>query len=163
MTLVFEHLSAPQLENALADVKDLHQQTLDRQAQISALRFQLEKELQDTLEKLDGLGKKCQEQDDRIKQLREELASNHKLLALLADNKMKDDEIIASGKAEIVSLKAKVLKVENKLSEAYKAHENELSKIKAENAVLKAQLGNTLSDVKDLPASSFSLTSTLKR
>ena len=76
---------------------------------------------------------------------------------------MKDDEVIASGKAEIVSLKAKVLALEEKLSEGYKAHENEVSKIKAANAVLKAQLGNALADVKDLPASSFSLTSTLKR
>ena len=163
ITLVFEDLSAPQLENALADVKDLHQRTVERQAQNSALRFQLEKELEDALEKLDGLGKKCQEQDDRIKQLREELASNHKLLALLADNKMKDDQIIASGKAEILALKANVLEMDKKLSEACKAQGDELSKIKAANAVLKAQLGNTLADVKDLPACSFSLSSTLKR
>ena len=93
--------------------------------------------LSDTLEKLDGLGKKCQEQDDRMKQLREELASNRKLLA---DNQKKDDEIIASGKAEVEALKAKVLEMGEKLSEDCKAHENQLVDMNAANAVLKAQL-----------------------
>ena len=50
------------------------------------------------MEELDILVKKRQEQDDGIKQLREELASNQKLLA---DNQKKDDEVIASGKAEV--------------------------------------------------------------
>ncbi len=45
---------------------------MDRQAENSALRYHLEKEIEDTSGKLDGLGKKCLEQDDRIKQLREE-------------------------------------------------------------------------------------------
>ncbi len=53
---------------------------------------------QQEMEELDILVKKRQEQDDGIKQLREELASNQKLLA---DNQKKDDEVIASGKAEV--------------------------------------------------------------
>jgi hypothetical protein len=61
-----------QLEKALTNVKDLHQQTVERQAENSALRSRLEKEIEDTSGKLDGLGKKCLEQDDRMKQLREE-------------------------------------------------------------------------------------------
>ena len=126
-----------QLEKALANVKDLHQQTVDRQAENSALRSHLEKEIEDTSGKLDGLGKKCQEQDDRIKQLREELAANRKLLA---DNQKKDDEIIASSKAEVEALKAKVLEMGEKLIEVCKAHENELADMNAANAVLKAQL-----------------------
>jgi chromosome segregation ATPase len=116
-----------QLEKALADVKDSQQQIVERQAENSALRSQLEMEIENTWDKCkqqDELRKKCQEQDDRIQQLGEELASTHKLLA---DNKMKDDEVIASGKAEIVSLKAKVLALEKKLSEGYKAHEKELA------------------------------------
>jgi hypothetical protein len=55
-----------QLEKAIADVKDLHQQTVERQAENSALRSRLEKDIEDTSGKLDGLGKKCLEQDDRI-------------------------------------------------------------------------------------------------
>jgi chromosome segregation ATPase len=107
------------------------------QAENSALRSHLEKEIEDTLEKLDAQVKKCQEQDDRIKQLREELAANRKLLA---DNQKKDDEIIASSKAEVEALKAKVLEMGEKLIEVCKAHENELADMNAANAVLKAQL-----------------------
>ena len=126
-----------QLEKALANVNDLHQQTVDRQAENSALRSHLEKEIEDTLEKLDAQVKKCQEQDERIKQLREELASNQKLLA---DNQRKDDEIIASSKAQIQALTNKVLALEESLSDVCKAHENELADMNAANAVLKAQL-----------------------
>ncbi len=82
-----------QLGKARADVKDLQEETEDRQAENSALRSHLIRD------------------NERIKQLREELASNRKLLA---DNQTKDDEVIASGKAEIEALQAKVLEMEDK-------------------------------------------------
>ena len=115
-----------QLEQALMDVKNLQQQSVDRQAENSALRSQLEKEIEDKSEKLGELGKKCQEKDDRIQRLREELASNQKLLA---DNKKKDDQVIASGKAEIQALNSKVLALEEKLIDFCKAHEKELASL----------------------------------
>ena len=148
------------LEKALANVEDLHQQTVDRQSENSALRSHLEKEIEDTWEKLDEQVKKCQEQDDRIKQLREELASNQKLLA---DNQKNDDQVIASGKAEIQALKNKVLALEEKLSEGYKAHEKELEDMNSANAVLKAQLCVRQEGIETLKAQVSSLEKQLKR
>ena len=145
-----------QVEKALADVKNL-QSSLGIG---TALRSQLEKEVEDKSEKLSGLGKKCQVQVDRIKQLREELASNQKLLA---DNKKNDDQVIASGKAEIQALKNKVLALEEKLSEGDKAHEKELEDMNSANAVLKAQLCVRQEGIETLKAQVSSLEKQLKR
>jgi len=71
-----------------------------------------EQAIQDALEKLDGLGKKCKEQDHMIKQLREELASDRRI----AWEKM---QIIASGKEEIEALKDQVSTLEKKLKEMH--------------------------------------------
>jgi chromosome segregation ATPase len=81
--------------------------------------------LEDTSEKLDGLGKKCQEQDGRIKQQREELAYNQKLLA---DNKKKDDQIIACGKAD-AALKAQVSALEKHLEETHDESKDQIEQL----------------------------------
>ena len=64
-----------------------------------------------------------------VKDLQEELASNQDLLA---DNQTKDDEIIASGKAQVEALKAYVLEMENKLIEVYKVLENQFEETQEE-------------------------------
>jgi hypothetical protein len=51
---------------------------------------------------------------------------------LLADNQTKDDEIIASGKAQVEALKAYVLEMENKLIEVYKVLENQFEETQEE-------------------------------
>ena len=136
-----------QVEKALANVKDFKQQTVDRQAENSALQSQLEKEVEGTSKKLGGLGKKCQEQDDRIQQLREELACNQKLLA---DNKKKDDQVIASGKAEIQALKAQVSALEKHLKETHEEGKDQVVQLKAQVAVLDRKLEGAALEIADL-------------
>jgi hypothetical protein len=119
---------------------------VDRQAENSALRFHLEKEIEDASGKLDEQVKKCQEQDDRIKQLREELASNRKLLA---DNQKKDDEIIASGKAEVEALKALVSALEKQLKEIHQEGKAQMEQLEARAAVLGRELEGAALEMKE--------------
>jgi hypothetical protein len=51
---------------------------------------------------------------------------------LLADNQTKGDEIIASGKAQVEALKAKVLEMEDKLIEVCKVLENQVEETQEE-------------------------------
>ena len=89
------------------------------------------------MKELDVLVKTCQEQDARLKQLREELASNQKLLA---DNKKNDDQVIASGKAEIQALKAQVSALEKQLEETQEEGKDQIERLEARIAVLDREL-----------------------
>jgi hypothetical protein len=82
---------------------------------------------------------------------------------LLADNKKKDDQVIASGKVEIQSLNRKVLVLEEKLIDFCKAHEKELADMKSANTVLKDQLCVRQEGIDTLKVQVSSLDKQLKR
>ena len=92
---------------------------------------------QQEMKELDVLVKKCQEQDARLKQLREELASNQKLLA---HNQKMDDEIIASGKAEVEALKALASALEKQVQEIHQEGKDQIEKLEAWADVLDREL-----------------------